>query len=173
MAEQEHTQEATAAAPAKQEGVRVYEVGYHIISTVKEDEVEQVVNKIRTAIEEMGGSLIAEGAPQSLALAYPMYVSEGGKNTGFDRTYFGWIKFEGKTDEIHALRDTLRANEQVLRFIIFQTTREETRASVKQSVLREVKRTDTIQSTTRTSSEKDKGEVSDESINKAIEEMVS
>ena len=40
---------------------RIYELGYHIIPTVKEEDVEKIVGGIRSVIEKAGGSFIAEG----------------------------------------------------------------------------------------------------------------
>ncbi|HEY4478753.1 MAG TPA: hypothetical protein VI981_00095, partial [Candidatus Paceibacterota bacterium] len=75
---------------------RIYEIGYHIIPTVKEEDIEKTVGEIRKGIESSAGkaSFIAEGAPSLIKLAYPMSVREGEKYTEYDRGYFGWIKFE-------------------------------------------------------------------------------
>ena len=75
---------------------RIYEIGYHIIPTVKEEDVEKIVGGIRSVIEKSGGSFIAEGAPSLIRLAYPIsaLAVEGEKRVEYDRGYFGWIKFE-------------------------------------------------------------------------------
>src|SRR3990167_4425026 len=51
---------------------RIYELGYHIIPTVKEEDVEKIVGSIRSVIEKAGGSFIAEGAPSLTKLSYAM-----------------------------------------------------------------------------------------------------
>ena len=55
---------------------RIYEIGYHIIPTVKEEDIEKTVGEIRKAIESSVGkaTFIAEGAPSLMKLAYPMSV---------------------------------------------------------------------------------------------------
>jgi ribosomal protein S6 len=73
---------------------RVYEAGYHIVPQTKEEELDTVVSQIRAVIEKQGGSLIAEGAPVLMKLSYPMTTREGDKNVEYDRSYFGWLKFE-------------------------------------------------------------------------------
>ena len=40
---------------------RIYEVGYHIIPTVAEENVEKIVGDIRAQIEQGGGSFIEIG----------------------------------------------------------------------------------------------------------------
>ena len=154
---------------------RVYEVGYHILSTVVEDQVDGIVADVRSAIEKAGGSLITEGAPQSLKLAYPMTVHEGGKNSHYDRAYFGWIKFEASPEATKNLNELLNENKNILRFIIFKTVREETRASVRPTTLREVKRSDTIKSTPQKGAEKaeNEGEVTEEDLDKAIKDITN
>ena len=125
-------------------GLRIYEVGYHVIPTVKEEDIESVVASIRTVIEKAGGSFIAEGAPALMKLSYAMTAREGDKNVDYDRGYFGWIKFESSVGASETLNETLKADRNILRHIIFRTVREETRARMKIPTLREVRRTDAI-----------------------------
>ncbi|MDB5237936.1 MAG: Ribosomal protein [Candidatus Kaiserbacteria bacterium] len=129
--------------------LRIYEVGYHIVPTVVEENVEKAVGDIRSAIEKAGGSFIAEGAPAMTRLAYEMESQVGDKRSYFDKAYFGWIKYEAPVASVAALEEFLKANTSILRHIIFVTVREETRAKIKAPTLREVKRTDTIKSTPR------------------------
>jgi len=151
---------------------RVYEAGYHIVPTVKEEDVEKVVSSIRSEIEKLGGSFIAEGAPSLVKLAYPMDKREGEKHSEYDRGYFGWLKFESATNAASELANILKSNPQILRSIIFKTVREDTRAKFKAPQLREVKRTDTIKSSPRKAPETDeKGVVSEADLEKALETL--
>ena len=74
---------------------RVYEIGYHIIPTVKEEDLEKTVNDVRSVIEKSNGSFIAEGAPSLTRLSYSMKTrgGAGDRKVEYDRAYFGWIKF--------------------------------------------------------------------------------
>lgn len=152
---------------------RIYEVGYIIVPTVKEEALEKIVGTIRTEIEKAGGTFIAEGAPSLTRLMYPMSAEETGKRVEHDRGYFGWIKFEANIEAAHALEKMLKENASVLRFIVFRTVREDTRAKYKAPTLREVKRTDTIRSTPRRISEEAKGPVSEEELEKAIQDITA
>lgn len=151
---------------------RIYEVGYHVIATVAEENVEKVVGEIRSAIENAGGSFIAEGAPVLMKLAYDMDSREGDKWASQDRGYFGWIKFEAPVTAAAALENMLKANKSVLRHIIFRTVREETRARLKTPTLREVKRTDTIKTTARRP-EEESAPVSEEDLDKALSDITT
>lgn len=163
------TKKKEVVAEEKDTVLRVYEVGYHILPTVEGEAVEKVVQGVRELIARAGGNLVAEGAPQDMKLAYTMYVNNEGKNTAYDRAHFGWIKFEIDAEEVGGIEDALRTNKKVLRSIVFKTVREETRASVKIGALREVKRSDTLKTQTR--SEENAGEVSEEKLNEAIGEL--
>jgi len=148
---------------------RIYELGYHVIPTVSESDVESIVASIRSRIEKAGGSFIAEGAPALIKLAYDMESREGDKNISHDRGYFGWLKFEATTDAAEDLDTMLAADPKILRHIVFKTVREETRARMKAPTLREVKRTDTIRTTPR--QEEAAGPVSEADLDKALQDI--
>lgn len=155
---------------------RIYEIGYHIVPTVKEEDVEKVVSGIRGIIEKAGGSFIAEGAPSLIKLSYAMeaLAKEGEKRVEYDRGYFGWIKFESGVTAISALNEALKLDGNVLRFGIFRTIREDTRAKIKPATLREVKRTDVIKSTPRRApTEESSAPVSEVDLEKAIQDITT
>ena len=95
-----------------------------------------------------------------------MSVREAGKRIEYDRGYFGWIKFEAKVSAARALDEELKGNANVMRFILFQTVREDTRAKIKPN-LREVKRTDTIKAAPRRAEEA-AAPLSEEELEKAL-----
>jgi len=146
---------------------RIYEVGYHIIPTVTEENVEKMVGDIRAQIEQGGGSFIAEGAPTLMRLSYNMPAKEGDKWVEHDRGYFGWLKFESTIPVAQALEEALKTNPGIMRHMLFQTVREETRARMKAPTLREVKRTDIIKSSPRREKE-ESAPISEVDLDKAI-----
>ncbi len=154
--------------------MRIYEVGYHIVPTAKEEDLEKIVNEIRGTIEKEGGSFIAEGAPSLVKLAYPMSVREGERNVEYDRGYFGWVKFEANIAIVNALSEKLKRNPNYLRFIVFRTVREDTRAKMKAPTLREVKRTDTIKAAVRRPTlEESAAPVSEVDLEKALQDITN
>ncbi len=162
----------TSSGDSEESSLRIYEVGYHIIPTVKEEDVEGVVNSIRGSIERGGGSFIAEGAPVLMRLAYGMVAREGDKNVTYDRGYFGWIKFESSVEASESLNESLTSDRNILRHIIFRTVREETRARMKIPTLREVRRPDAIKPVTR-HIEDTSIPVSEVDLDKAIETLTT
>ena len=153
---------------------RIYEVGYHIVPTVKDEDVEKIVGEIRATIEKAGGSFIAEGAPSLIKLSYPISIKLGEKRTEHDRAHFGWIKFEAATQAAGALSQALEGNANIIRSIVFKTVREDTRAKMKAPSLREVKRTDTIKAAPRkAATETEKAPISEEELDKALETLTA
>lgn len=156
---------------------QVYELGYHLMPTIAEDDVETHVTKIRKAIEARSGNFIAEGTPESVSLSYPMVVRDGGKRTAYERAHFGWIKFDMDEEAARLLQEEdLSIDKDILRFRLIKTVREDTRAQVQVAdagVLREVETTGTIERKTASEDEEKKGEeVSEAELEKSIDELV-
>lgn len=152
--------------------LRIYEVGYHVSPSIKEDDVEKVVAAVRTLIEKAGGAFIAEAAPASTKLSYPISVREGERYSEYDRAYFGWIKFETTTDVAAEIDAALKANASIIRHIVFKTVREDTRAKLKVT-MREVRRTDTIRTAPRKTEEAAETPVSEADLDKALETLTA
>src|SRR3989344_2001990 len=153
------------------EGLRIYEIGYMLVPTKKEDEVESATAEIRSMIERAGGKFLAEGAPSLQRLAYLISVQEKGKRLDHDRGYFGWIKFEAPVESAALVEKMLREMDGVMRSILFKTVREETRARFKTASIREVRRGDILKAAPR--AEEVAAPVSEEDLDKAISEITS
>ena len=151
---------------------RIYEIGYLVSPSTKEEDVEKIVSEIRKEIETQKGSFIAEGAPSLTRLSYPIGGMEAGKRAEFDRAYFGWLKFEAPSDAAKALEEVLKRNASIIRHIVFRTVREETRAHLKAPQLREVRRTDTIKSTPKRP-EESSAPISEAQLDKALEDITA
>src|SRR3989344_1513087 len=129
--------------------LQVYEVGYHLVPTLKEEELDGAVGGVRSCIEKMGGSFIAEGAPALTKLTYSMSSTSNGKRILYDRGYFGWIKFKTLPEKARTLGGELQKCASVIRTSVYKTVREDTRAKIKMP-LREIRRTDTLKVSPRT-----------------------
>ncbi len=161
---------ATEAAEDREVISRVYEAGYHLVPTIKEEELENHVAGIRAIVEKRGGSFIAEGAPTLTKLAFPMINREGDKNVEYDRGYFGWLKFEASPETARALEAHLVADVSVFRSMVFRTLREDTRAKIKLAPMREVKRGEALKTVRK---EEAAAPVSEEQLDKAIEDLTT
>jgi ribosomal protein S6 len=157
--------------PEHQTVLRIYEVGYHVSPSVKEEDVEKVVAEVRGAIEQSGGAFIAEGAPSQMKLSYPISVRHGERYSEYDRASFGWIKFETTTEGAAQVDAALKGHVSIIRHIVFRTVREDTRAKLKVT-MREVRRTDTIR-TARKTEETAETPVSEVDLDKALETLTA
>lgn len=153
------------------EVTRIYEIGYVLVPTKKEEEVEGATTQIRAMIEKAGGKFLAEGQPSLQRLAYLIAMREKGKNVDYDRGYFGWIKYEAPMESAAPLEKSLREMEGVMRSILFKTVREETRARFKTAAIREVRRGDILRAAPR--AEEVAAPVSEEDLDKAIEDITA
>ena len=108
----------------KNEGVKVYEVGYLLLSNIEEDKISDESGKIRDIIEKNGGVFLSEGSPEMKTLAYSMSKEVSGKKQKFNNAYFGWIKFEGNSEMIITVKEELDKLDNILRFLLISTIRE-------------------------------------------------
>lgn len=131
----EHTETATKAIREENKEIdtesRVYELGYLITPALSEGEIPQETAGLKALIEKSGGVVISEQAPQHITLAYAMTRIENGKRETFETANFGSIKFEIGPRAVASLKHSLDENKNLLRYIIFKTVRENTRAEIK------------------------------------------
>ena len=119
---------ATAEENIKNTERVIYELGYHIVPAVGEEGLPKEVSVLKEEIEKLGGTFISEEFPTHVTLAYTMVRASGGAREKFASAYFGWLKFEMDPEQTLILKEKLAANENVLRYLLFKTVREDTRA---------------------------------------------
>jgi ribosomal protein S6 len=125
----------------RQEGARVYELGFHFVPTLSEDEVAVQFSHLKSLIEKKGGTFISEEVPQMTRLSYEITKTIKAQKKHYNEAYFGWVKFELNAEEIPALEKDVKAFEPILRYLLITTvaestvigTKEVTRKSTKES----------------------------------------
>ena len=124
-------------ANTKKDGERIYEVGYHLLSSIAEENISAEVEKIKAILSAEKASIVSEETPKLRPLAYEIKKSFGGVYKKFDKAYFGFIKFElPEEGNIQKIDEKVKANENVLRYIIIKTVRENTMYSPKLSIFK-------------------------------------
>ena len=99
----------------------LYEIGYHLVSTLTSETLPKEVGALRKAVEK-AGTVVSEGQPEERALAYTITRMESGKNAHHDRAHFGWFTIEvTDTEKVPALQEELKGMQSVLRFIVVGT----------------------------------------------------
>ncbi len=110
---------------------RIYEVGYHLVPTIPHEHVADRATEIKAQITKNGAEIISEGEPKMTDLAYEILKVSGGTRQNFKTAYFGWVKFECEAAEALAIEKSFKDNENVLRFLLIKTVRENTLADKK------------------------------------------
>jgi len=149
---------------------KIYEIGYHLISSIAEEQVPAEVEKIKAALTKEKAVIILEEAPKLRPLAYSIKKAFGGSYKVFDKAYFGFIKFElPEGGDIQVIDSSLKANESVLRYLVIKTVRENTMYSPKITVFSDKESKAKI---TAVKAEKIEKPASIEEIDKSIDELV-
>ena len=160
------------AKVAKKSGEKIYEVGYHILSSVAEELIPAEVEKIKMYLAKEKAITISEEAPKLRPLAYPIKKAFGGSYKVFDKAYFGFIKFElGEDADVRNIDLAMKKDESILRYIVIKTVRENTMYSPKITVFSDKDAKIKIFKVQKT--EKDVKPASIEEIDKSIDALVS
>ena len=115
--------EASADASGSEE-TSIYELAYHLVPTISEEDRASHVLKLRQAIEKAGGTIINDIAPEHMELAYTMTKQIAGKLQKYASAYFGWLYFELSADKTALIKETCDKDDTVLRYLILKTTKE-------------------------------------------------
>lgn len=81
---------------------------------------------LKNTFTENGGTIISGEEPVLIDLAYPMTKVVGTTRHKCDSGYFGWVKFEIGKDGLAAVKKSLDGNDDVLRYLLVKTVRENT-----------------------------------------------
>lgn len=105
---------------------QVYELGFHIVPTVPENDLPSEVSALKTLIENNKGIVISEEFPKIQNLSYSIFKVVGGVKQKCDTAYFGWIKFEGDSSLVKTVEEGAKTNPHVLRYLLVKTVKEST-----------------------------------------------
>jgi ribosomal protein S6 len=145
----------------------VYELGYHLVPSLGEEDLALRVGELKKVITDAGGTVFAEGAPEMVDLAYTISKQIAGTNQRFTSAYFGWLKCEVLAETIPNISATLAQNSILVRYLLVHSDRVE---NVPLAKIRTHTIDDVIVHRPDVSS--DAGEVSEEELTKAVDEMV-
>jgi len=160
------------AKVARNSEEKIYEVGYHVLSSVAEELLPAEIEKVKGFLAKEKAIIISEEAPKLRPLAYPIKKAFGGSYKVFDKAYFGFIKFElGEDADIRNIDLAMKNDEAILRYIVIKTVRENTMYSPKITVFSD--KDAKIKTFKVEKTEKDVKPASIEEIDKSIDALVS
>lgn len=138
-----------------------YELGFHLLPETKEAQIGQKSQEIEEMIAKLGGTVNNSRPPKKQHLSYPIDHKK--------YSYFGVINFKLPASETDQLRDGLKLDETVLRFLIL-------RVKENQKILRRLKdessRPKIRTHTPAKLDNKPKEEIKPEIMEKQIEEVI-
>lgn len=105
---------------------RVYEISFIFDNNIDEEAALKKGDALKQSIATLGGSFISEEAPYMRELAYEMIRVQNNVNIRFNEGYFGWIKFELSGDKVKEFEKAIKLDEQVVRYLVVTTVRENT-----------------------------------------------
>lgn len=108
---------------------RVYELGYLLVSTIKDEDVSVNYGNLKELILSFGGETIADEMPKMMNLAYSMTKVVSNVRSKFNTAYFGWTKFMMEPEKVLELKKHLDLDPNFVRFLILKTVKENTIAA--------------------------------------------
>ncbi len=106
--------------------LRVYELGFHIDPELPAEEIKKAYQDIRKAISGKG-SVVAEGEPFVVQLAYTISRQEPAGRRDFNSAYFAWIAYEMAAADHDEILSATNADKRIFRFIDVLTTKDAVR----------------------------------------------
>lgn len=158
------------------DGIKVYEIGFHLAPIVGEDNIAHEVSLIRDLLDGIKAEVVSEDLPRLCSLAYPLSkVIKGAKRT-FKESFFGWVKFEADAENVASLKAGVEKLENVLRFLIIKTVRDNTlygpKFATKEQIKGALKKDGEDESEFTTLPEKEKPELTPAELDKTIDDLV-
>lgn len=104
---------------------REYECGYLLLPTIPSEKVEQYEEQIKKTIQDNGGEIANHQTPQRMPLAYTMHVAREGKRDSYTEAYFGWVTFEATTEAVNEIKEALRGDESLIRYMVVRASKDQ------------------------------------------------
>ena len=110
----------------KDDTLTVYEVSYLLLPSLAHEQVPAKAAALKEMLTSAGGAIISDENPVLIDLAYQITKVVQTVRHKATTGYFGWIKFEIAKEGIEAVKKNLDGNDEILRYIIIKTVRENT-----------------------------------------------
>lgn len=150
--------------------MNVYEVSFLLLPSLAIEQVPSVSEAIKSLITKLGGHVFAGEDPVLIDLAYPItkvFPTIRHKET---KGCFGWVKFEMESDQVGGVKKSLDENQNVLRFLIIKTVKENTLLNGKMKFHKEER--SRKEEKEEVVPEEEVKEISSEELDKSIDDLV-
>jgi len=102
---------------------RVYELGFHLDADLPTEDMKKKFQGLREVIAGVG-TVVAEGEPQKIPLAYTISRAEHGGRRDFDTSFFCWIAYETDGPGHDKVLEAAKAESKIIRFLDIRTTKD-------------------------------------------------
>ncbi|MEA2701744.1 MAG: hypothetical protein QOE22_453 [Candidatus Parcubacteria bacterium] len=127
MANQAENNESIEGIEAAEEGdlteTRVYELGFHLDGELPQEEAKKAYQGIRDRITAIG-TVVAEGEPTKVPLAYTISRQETTGRRDFDSAFFCWIAYEADGAGHEDIGEFVRSQSNIIRHLDIRTTKD-------------------------------------------------
>jgi ribosomal protein S6 len=103
---------------------RVYELGFHIDAELAQEEVKKTYQALKDLVTKNGGTLVAEGEPEKIQLAYTISRMATTGRRDFSTSYFGWIVYEIDGSGHSVVLEAINGDLRLIRSLDLRTTKE-------------------------------------------------
>jgi ribosomal protein S6 len=149
--------------------IKLYELGFHIVSSLSEDEAEAKFVDLK---KNIGGEIVKEGELKNIPLAYTITKKIKGANVRFDKAYFGWVKFNSTPEGVEELKKKVEGDEDVLRFLLVKTVDDDEHSTSKIALEKKEEEEEKEEDTEKKEEIKEEKEGDTREMDEAIDEMV-
>jgi len=102
---------------------RVYELGFHLDPELPTEEAKKIYQALREVVRS-NGTVVAEGDPQKVQLAYTISRSVDHMRRDYDTAYFAWIAYEAEGPGHDAVTAAAKNEQNIIRFLDIRTEKE-------------------------------------------------
>ena len=107
----------------KNEGRQGYELAFHLVPSLGDDNVSKAFDKIIKLVEKNDGNVVSKSEPKLLNLEYQMEKTVDSVKTKYETAYFAWVIFE--KGDIQKIEEDLEHDTDVLRYLLIKTGEKE------------------------------------------------
>lgn len=123
----------------KGDNMAVYEVSYLLLPSLAVEQVPAKATTLKEMLTSAGGLVISLETPVLIDLAYPMTKVVQTIRHKVITGYFGWVKFEMSKQGIEVVKKAFDADDQIIRYLIIKSVRENTLLNGKMKLAKEEK----------------------------------
>jgi len=151
----------------------IYEVSYILLPSLAMEQVPAKAAGLKDMLTSAGGAVISDENPVLIDLAYPMTKVVQTVRHKASTGYFGWIKFEMVAEGMEEVKKALDGADDVLRYLIIKTVRENTLLNGKMMLKKEDKKKDEMADEAVPEAPATEEATSPEDLDKSIDQLVA